>query len=149
MKKIIAMVLTLMLALGLTACGGDSSASAPAEVYTTQSDFIEAGYEGDCINQIASTLVLNADGTYTLVSNFTVNQISGVVVFYTTTFYQGTYTVDSEEDGVKTVTLSDATSAVSNSMGAPTTSDDDAELLEDGAGQTVTCDTTNNQLTLG
>jgi hypothetical protein len=145
--KIFALVLSLTMILTLSACGGGAKAE-PAEVYNCQSDFVEAGYEGDCISTIASTLVLNSDGSYTLVSNFFVNQVSGVVVFFTTNYYTGTYTVDSEADGVKTVTLSDATHCVSNMNGTATTSDEDSSLLEDGAGQTVTCDTATLTLTL-
>lgn len=148
--KILSLTLALCAILMLSACGSSSSSGGEAatEVYTTQYDFVEAGYEGDCINTIATTLVLDGNGNYTLVSNFLVNQVSGAVVFYETSFYEGTYTVDSEADGIKTVTLSDATYALDNLSGVGTTSDEDASLLEDGAGQTVTCDTSSNTLTL-
>lgn len=147
--KLLTLAMALCAALTLSACsGGSASAEAAVEVYTTQYDSVEAGYEGDCINTIATTLVLDGNGNYTLVSNFLVNQVSGVVVYYETNFYEGTYTVDSEADGVKTVTLSDATYALSNLSGVGATSDEDASLLDGGAGQTVTCDTSSNTLTL-
>lgn len=145
--KIVAAALLLTALATLCACGGSAKA-APAEVYTTQYAFVEAGYEGDCVNNVANTLVLNADGTYTYINNFTVNQVGGVVVFYTTDFYTGTYKVDSTADGVKTVTLAAPTAAVSNGMGTATTSAEDASLLEGFGGATVTCDTANNQLGL-
>lgn len=147
--KLLTLAMALCAALTLSACsGGSASAEAAVEVYTTQNDFVEAGYEGDCVNTIATTLVLDGNGNYTLISNMMVNQVSGVVVYFETSFYEGTYTVDSEADGVKTITLSDATSAMVNASGVGTTSDEDATLLDGGAGQTVTCDTSSNTLTL-
>ncbi len=93
-------------------------------------------------------LALNTDGSYTLIKNFFVNQISGLVVAYTTDYFSGTYTVDSEADGVKTVTLSAPTSCVENMNGAASTSSEDSSLLEGFTGGTVTCDTATKALTM-
>lgn len=149
LSKILAIVLTVAaLCAMMTACSSGAKA-APAEVYTAQFAFVEAGYEGDCVNNTNQTLILNADGSYTYVENFNVNQVSGIVVFFSTTHYTGTYKVDSEADGVKTVTLSAPTAALNNSAGNATTSAEDPSLLEGFAGGTVTCDTGNNSWNLG
>ena len=128
--------------------GGGSASSEPAEVYTSHNNFVEAGYEGDCINTVNTTLILNADGSYTLVSDFIVNQVSGIIVFSNTTYYEGTYEVTGESDGVKTVNLSDAVSASSNAAGLVTTSADDASLLDGCKAQTVTCNAADNSVTM-
>ncbi len=151
MKKL-SKILTIALALVmivtlLSACGGKKAA--PAEVYTCQSDFVEAGYEGDCINTNARVLVLNADGSYTLIKNFFVNQISGVVVAFTTDYFTGTYTAtEPDADGVKTVTLSAPTSCVENMNGSASTSADYPDLLDGFAGGDVTVDVNTLALTI-
>ncbi len=151
MKKL-SKILTIALALVmivtlLSACGGKKAA--PAEVYTCQSDFVEAGYEGDCINTNARVLVLNADGSYTLIKNFFVNQISGVVVAFTTDYFTGTYTAtEPDADGVKTVTLSAPTSCVENMNGSASTSADYPDLLDGFAGGDVTVDVNTLVLTI-
>ena len=151
MKKL-SKILTIALALVmivtlLSACGGKKAA--PAEVYTCQSDFVEAGYEGDCINTNARVLVLNSDGSYTLIKNFFVNQISGVVVAFTTDYFTGTYTAtEPDADGVKTVTLSAPTSCVENMNGSASTSADYPDLLDGFAGGDVTVDVNTLVLTI-
>lgn len=144
-----ALLVVLIIVTVATRTGGGGGASAPAEAYNAHVAFVEAGYEGDCLNTLNTTLILNADGSYTLLTDMCVNQISGIIVFSNSTYYSGTYEVVSETDGVKTVQLNDAVSAVSNAAGIVTTSDDDASLLDGGKAQTVTCDTSDNSLTLG
>lgn len=147
MSKIAVLALAFVMLASLAACGGGKAAT-PAEVYTAQSAYIEAGYEGECVNDLVDTLVLNADGAYTWTHTMMVNHNeAGVIVYYMTTIYEGTYTVDSEADGVKTVTLSDATKAMVNLNGGASTSDSDSSLLEGGEGRTVTCDTSNCSVT--
>ena len=77
-----------------------------------------------------------------------VNQVSGIIVFSNTTYYEGTYEVTGESDGVKTVNLSDAVSASSNAAGLVTTSADDASLLDGCKAQTVTCNAADNSVTM-
>ena len=146
-----ALVAVLIIVTIVTRTGGSGSgaSSEPAEVYNFHTNFVEAGYEGDCINTMNNTLILNADGSYTLVTDFMVNQVSGIVVFSNTTYYEGTYEVAGETDGVKTVNLSDATSASSNAAGLVTTSAEDASLLDGCKAQTVTCNTADYSLVMG
>lgn len=147
-KKLMSIVMVLALAVGVTACGGSAkSAGGSVEVYSYAEDFVEAGYEGDCINTNAYTLILSGEN-YTLQKAFYVNQISGVVVANTTTQYTGTCTV-SEADGVKTVTLNAPTEAFSNMNGGVSTSAEDPDLLSDFEWNTITCDTATKTLTLG
>lgn len=149
-KKIMSLVMVLAIAVGVTACGSSASGSAKGgavEVYSYAEDFVEAGYEGDCINTNAYTLVLSGD-SYTLQKAFYVNQISGVIVANTTTVFTGTCT-STEADGVKTVTLNAPTEAFCNMNGGVSTSADDPELLNDFEWSTITCDTANKTLTLG
>ena len=149
LSKILVLALTLvMIVTLLSACGEKGPAAGPAELYNCQSDFVEAGYEGDCIMTNAYVLALNTDGSYTLMKNFFVNQVSGLVVAYVTDYYTGTYTVKSESDGVKTVELSAPTSCLENMNGSPLTSAEDSSLLEGFTGGTVTCDTATNTLTM-
>lgn len=148
MKKAIALVLSLCLIFSLAACSGGAKA-APAEVYTFETDFVEAGYEGDCIMTNAYVLVLNSDGSYTLIHNFFVNQISGIIVAYTKTTFNGTYTAGSATDGVKTITLAAPTSGSQNMNGGVTTSAEDAELLSEFEYGTITVDANTGSLTLG
>ena len=127
MKKTIAIVMTLILALAFVACGAKAT---PAEVYTAEGDWVEAGYEGDCIITNRLILVLNGDGTYALEDGFFVNQIMGNIVFYTKTMYKGTYTATAADaEGNKTVTLAAPTSGYQNMNGVVSTSAEDAELL--------------------
>lgn len=147
-KKLMSIVMVLALAVGVTACGSSAkSAGGSVEVYSYAEDFVEAGYEGDCINTNAYTLILSGDN-YTLQKAFYVNQISGVVVANTTTQYTGTCTV-SEADGVKTVTLNAPTEAFCNLNGGVSTSAEDPDLLSDFEWSTITCDTATKTLTLG
>lgn len=148
MNKAITLVLSLCLIFSLAACGSGSKAS-PAEVYTFESDFIEAGYEGDCINTNAYVLVLNSDGTYTFIHNFFVNQVSGVIVASTKTTFNGTYTAGEAADGVKTVTLAAPTSGMQNMNGGVSTSAEDPELLSEFEYGTITVDANTGALSLG
>lgn len=145
-KKIVALVVALALAVCMVACNGGGSGAAAAEVYTYEEDFVEAGYEGDCINTNAYTLVLSGD-SYVLQYNFLVNQISGVIVASTKTQYKGSCSV-TEADGVKTVTLEAPTSASCNMNGTVSTEADDPELLSDFEWTTITCDTATLTMTL-
>lgn len=147
-KKLMSIVMVLALAVGVTACGGSAkSVGGSVEVYSYAEDFVEAGYEGDCINTNAYTLILSGDN-YTLQKAFYVNQISGVIVANTTAQYTGTCTV-SEADGVKTVTLNAPTEAFCNLNGGVSTSAEDPDLLSDFEWSTITCDTATKTLTLG
>ncbi len=149
LSKVLACLLAVLTLVSLCACGNGGAKAAPAEVYTCQSDFVEAGYEGDCINTNARVLVLNADGSYTLIKNFFVNQISGVVVAFTTDYFTGTYTAtEPDADGVKTVTLSAPTACVENMNGSASTSADYPDLLDGFAGGDVTVDVNTLVLTI-
>ena len=128
MKKAIALLLTLVMVLALAACG--SPKASPAEVYTAESDWVEAGYEGDCIITNRLVLVLNADGSYSLEDGFFVNQVSGAIVYYVKTMYTGTYTAgEANADGDKTVTLAAPTGGYQNMNGVVSTAAEDAEIL--------------------
>ena len=81
MKKFLAILLSMVMVMSLAACGSGSA----AEYYSGEVDWVEAGYEGDCIITNHVGLVLNGDGTYTLEDAFLVNQVSGAIVFYTKT----------------------------------------------------------------
>lgn len=144
-KKIFGVVLAVALAFSMVACGSGSKGGA-VEVYTYEVDSVEAGYEGDCINTDAYTLVLNGD-SYVLQHNFLVNQISGVIVASTKTQYSGSCTV-SEADGVKTVTLEAPTAAFCNMNGGVSTEVDDPALLTDFEWTSVTCDAATMTMTL-
>lgn len=146
MKKALCLALTLTFVLCLAACGSDSKGGS-VEVYTYEEAFVEAGYEGDCINDNIYSLSISGD-TYVFQKSFLVNQISGVIVASTKTQFTGTCTV-TEADGIKTVTLNAPTSAVSNLNGGVTTSAEDPELLSEFEWSTVTCDTATMTLTLG
>ncbi|MBQ1493079.1 MAG: glycoside hydrolase family 3 C-terminal domain-containing protein, partial [Blautia sp.] len=152
MKKMLALVAILLAVLiGLTIyfhqSGSTGGSGRPAQVYNNHTNFVEAGYEGDCVNTITNTLILNDDKTYTLVNDFCVNQVSGIIVFSNTTYYEGTYEVESEDDSSLTVSLSDATKAISNAAGITSTSADDASLLEGCKARSVTCDKEANTFT--
>lgn len=129
MKKTLVIVLALAMMLTCAACGAQAKA-APAEVYTAEVDWLEAGYEGDCISTNRLVLVLNSDGTYNLEDGFFVNQVSGVIVFYNKTMYKGTYTAGTADaEGVKTITLNTPTDGYQNVSGVVTTALENAELL--------------------
>ena len=137
------MVLALVCAMSLVACGK----SAPAELYTGEADFLEAGYEGDCINTNRSVLVLNSDGTYTLEKGFFVNQIQGNIVFYTKNVYTGKYSAgQANADGQKTITLENPTSGHVSTNGSITTSAEDAEILSEFADSSIVVDTTTGSI---
>ena len=145
-----ALVAVLIVVTIVTRKTGSSGGSAePAEAYNSHIAFVEAGYEGDCINTINTTLILNPNKTYTMITDMCVNQVSGIIVFSNTSYFEGTYEVTSEADGVKTVSLSDATTASSNAAGVVTTSAEDASLLDGCKAQTAVCNSTDNSLTLG
>ena len=127
MKKTIAIILSLVFVLAFVACGAKAT---PAEVYTAEHDWVEAGYEGDCIITNRLVLVLNGDGTYNLEDGFFVNQIMGNIVFYTKTMYKGTYTAgQADAEGNKTITLAAPTGGYQNMNGVVSTSAEDPELL--------------------
>jgi len=147
MKKAIALILALAMVFTLTACGGSAK---PAEVYTAESDWVEAGYEGDCVITNRLVLVLNDDGTYFLEDGFFVNQVSGAIVYYVKTAYQGTYTAGAADaDGVKTVTLTAPTNGYQNMNGVVSAAKDDAEILTgfDPALKTIQVNTTMGIIT--
>ena len=127
MKKALAFFLALTMTFAFAACGAKA---APAELYTGEVDWVEAGYEGDCIITNRLVLVLNSDGTYTLEDGFFVNQVMGNIVFYTKTVFNGTYTAgQADADGIKTVTLAAPTSGSQNLNGVVATSAEDADIL--------------------
>lgn len=126
MKKALCIVLALVCVLALASCG----AAKPAEFYTGETDWVESGYEGDCIITNRLVLVLNDDGTYNLEDGFFVNQVSGVIVFFTKTVYNGTYkATEANADGIKTVTLTAPTTGSQNLNGVVATSAEDADIL--------------------
>lgn len=142
LSKVLTLALTLvMIVTLLSACGDSGSKAGPAEYYFYRVDHVDAGYEGDVINTDYYSLVLNADGTYKLVWDAFVNQVSGVVVYFDANTFTGTYTVKSEADGIKTVELSAPKGALNNLNGALMTSAEDSSLLELFTGATYACDT--------
>ena len=147
MKKTLAIILALAMTLALTFALVGCGKSAPAELYTGEFDFVEAGYEGDCINTNRTILVLNSDGTYTLEEGFFVNQVSGAIVYYTKTVSHGTYTAEKPDgDGVKTVSLAAPTSGLSNLNGAITTSQEDSSILSELTAKTLKVNTTSGSI---
>ncbi len=131
MKKIAALVLALVLAL--------SCVSALAETYFGNTVYCEAGYENDVYNGVAKVLHLYEDGTFELVDNTSIIHNSYVVVTNWAYIVTGTYVVDSDEDGTKEVTLT-GTHVTYIMNGSVTTSEEDAELLEDYAELQFECD---------
>lgn len=131
MKKIAALVLALVLAL--------SCVSALAETYFGNTVYCEAGYENDVYNGVAKVLHLYEDGTFELVDNTSIIHNSYVVVTNWAYIVTGTYVVDSDEDGTKEVTLT-GTYVTYIMNGSVTTSEEDAELLEDYAELQFECD---------
>ncbi len=146
MKKILAMLLVMVCGLTAVSCGSSKAAAKP-EIYQGRSAYVEAGYEGDVVDDVVTTLVLHDDGTYTAIENTSIVQVAGIVVTYWTYTMEGTYTVDSSDDATKTVTLSDATSVEYNINGSVSTSADDSSLLDYGKGKTVTIDLVSSSIT--
>lgn len=132
LKKVLAAVLVVLMAVGLTACGGGTKGE--AEVYFTDEDWVEDGYEGDCVNTNIKNLFLAPDGSYAYTEGMVVNQISGIIVFSNKTTYFGTYKVASEDSESKTVTLSAPTKAINIANGVTTSSEEDSSLLGGFAG---------------
>jgi predicted small lipoprotein YifL len=133
MSKFFTVLLAVMMVLSLMACGSSSS-KGDTEVYFADEDWVESGYEGDCINTSTKNLVLAADGTYAYTEGMLVNQISGVIVFNTKTTYFGTYTVGNDTSDTKVVNLSAPTRAINVAAGVTTTSADDSSILEGFSG---------------
>ena len=88
---------------------------------------------------LAELFVRYEDGTFELVDNTSIIHNSYKVVTNWAYIVTGTYTVDAEEDGVKEVTLT-ATAVTYIMNGSVTTSEEDAELLEDYVGIQFECD---------
>ena len=131
MKKIAALVLVLVLSL--------SCVSVLAETYFGNSVYCEAGYENDVYNGVAKVLHLYEDGTFELVDNTSIIHNSYVVVTNWAYIVTGTYVVDSDEEGTKEVSLT-GTRVTYIMNGSVTTSEEDAELLEDYAELKFECD---------
>ncbi len=144
MKKILAILLAMVCGLTVVSCG--SSESVKPEIYQSRSAYVEAGYEGDVVDDVTTTLVLHDDGTYTNIENTSIVQVAGIVVAYWTYTMEGTYTVDSSDSATKTVTLSDATAVEYNINGSVSTNKDDSALLDYGKGKTVTIDLVSNTI---
>ena len=132
MKKIAALVLALVLSLSCLSALADN-------VYFGNTVYAEAGYENDCYNGVAKVLTLKDDGTFVLVDNTSIIQVSYIVVTNWAYIVAGNYEITSDEDGTKEVVLHGT--AVTHVMnGSATTSEEDAELLEDYAELTVEVD---------
>lgn len=140
MKKFAAIVLTLALVLSL-------SAVSFADTFVGNTVYCEAGYENDVYNGVANVLTLNEDGTFVLVDNTSIIHNSYKVVTNWFTTVTGTYEVTEEEEGVMVVVLH-AESAIYVMNGSVTTSEEDAELLEDYIDMEVECDTNTFSLTI-
>lgn len=139
--SVVLMGLIAVLTFATLMFSGCGSAEKP-RVYTTQSCYIEEAYRGDCWNGVSNTLILNADGTYTLIENTSIIQYSGVVVTYWTYTMEGTYEVSASTEESETVVLSAATSVEYNMNGTVTTSADNESLLQYtlATGGTYECD---------
>ena len=124
MKKIAALLLTIALLL--------SCASGLAQTYFGNTVYCEAGYENDVYNGVALVLTLNDDGTFELVDNTSIIHNSYAVVTNWAYIVTGTYTIDADDEGTKEITLT-GTAVVYIMNGSVTTSEEDAELLEDYA----------------
>lgn len=140
MKKVTAIILTLALVLSL-------SAVCFADTFVGNTVYCEAGYENDVYNGVANVLTLNEDGTFVLVDNTSIIHNSYKVVTNWFTTVTGTYEVTEEEEGVKVVVLH-AESAIYVMNGSVTTSEEDAEILEDYIDMEVECDTNTFSLTI-
>lgn len=131
MKKIAALLIALVLSL--------SCVSAMAETFFGNTVYCEAGYENDVYNGVALVLTLNDDGTFLLVDNTSIIHNSYKVVTNWAYFVTGTYEVTDDEDGVKEIVIHPT--AVTYIMnGSVTTSEEDAELLEDYVDLAFECD---------
>ena len=133
MKKIAALVLALVMALSCCI-------SALADTtYVGNTVYAEAGYENDCYNGVAKVLTLKDDGTFFLVDNTSIIQVSYIVVTNWFYFVTGTYENVSDDEGTLEVVLhgTDVTYVMNGSV---TTLEEDADLLEDYAELTVECD---------
>lgn len=140
MKKFAALLIALVLTL--------TCMSAFAEgIYVNNSVYAEAGYENDCYNGVAKVLIVKDDGTFTLIDNTSIIQASYVVVTNWTYVVTGTYEVTEEEEGFQALTLT-ATAATYTMNGSVTTSEEDAEILEDYATMQVECDAETGALTI-
>lgn len=138
MKKIAAILLALVLVLSVSAC---------AETFVSNTVYCEAGYENDVYNGVAVVLTLNEDGTYTMIDNTSIIHNSYAVVTNWFTTITGTYEVTEEEEGVKVCALTPV-SAIYVMNGSVTTSEEDAEILEDYVDMVVECDTNNFALSI-
>lgn len=147
-KKFAPVVLAGVLAASVGLAGCSNSSGPSYTTYTANSAQQTPGYEGDCWDAFVDQLILNSDGTYTMVDGDYIVQQSGVVVMYTTVNYQGTYKAgDKDSDGIQKVTLSAPTEGTEVAAGSPTTSKDDPSILEDYGEQTVSVNTTNGTFT--
>ena len=123
MKKIAALLLAIVLFLSCT--------SALAEnLYFGNWVYCEAGYENDVYDGVAYFLILRDDGTFLYVENTSIIHVSYEVKANWAYIVEGTYTIDSDDEGTKEVTLKGET-VTFVMMGNPTTSEEDPELLED------------------
>ncbi|MCF0228246.1 MAG: hypothetical protein HUJ76_00960 [Parasporobacterium sp.] len=129
MKKIIAsVVLAAMLCAALFTVAG-AKGKGPM-VVTTQSAYIEEGYEGDVWNGVCENVILSEDGTYVRTENTEIIHVSGNVVTYWTYTAWGEYE-EVENDGETRVVVLKAPTDVEYVMNdALTTVDDDESLLE-------------------
>ena len=138
MKKIAALVLALILSLSIVSALAETT-------YVGNTVYCEAGYENDVYNAVAKVLTLKDDGTFLLVDNTSIIHNSYKVVTNWAYIVTGTYTVDSDEDGTKEITLT-ATSVIYVMNGSVTTSEEDAELLEDYVGLQLEVDSESHSL---
>ena len=139
MKKIAALLLTIALLL--------SCASGLAEVYYGNSVYCEAGYENDVYNGVATVLNLYEDGTFQFIENTSIIHVSYEVKANWAYIVTGTYTVDSDDEGTRVLTLT-GTAVTFVMNGNPTTSEEDPELLEDYAEFKVEVDADTYRLVL-
>ena len=134
MKKTLALIIVLVMALSAF------SASAFADTtYVGNTVYAEAGYEGDCYNGVAKILTLKDDGTFFLVDNTSIIQVSYIVVTNWSYYVTGTYEIIDDDEGTLTVVLT-GTDVTYIMNGSVTTLEEDPELLEDYAELTVECD---------
>ena len=139
MKKIAALLLTIALLL--------SCVSGLAEVYYGNSVYCEAGYENDVYNGVCTVLNLYEDGTFQFIENTSIIHVSYEVKVNWAYIVTGTYTVDSDDEGTRELTLK-GTAVTFVMNGNPTTSEEDPELLEDYAEFRVEVDADTYRLVL-
>lgn len=124
MKKLAAI---LLVAIMLLSC---ASALAAEKLYYGNWVYCEAGYKNDVYNGVTYVLILNDDGTFKYLENTSIIHVSYEVKANWGYIVEGTYTITSDDEGTKEVTLNGAkVTFVMN--GNPTTSDEDPDLLED------------------